>query len=153
MGNYVPPLHPCGTQAAYVRNRKLAKEGKGCGPCAECVEAHRVCMSDPVRVAKKKAGDKRYGATRKKEKALYDLTYNYGITPQQHADLLEKQNNMCGLCKLPFKIGPRSKHLDHNHDTNATRGILHLKCNNLIARARESEFVLTNAISYLRKHK
>lgn len=34
-------LEPCGTNAAWARNTKLASQGQGCGPCADCIEAHR----------------------------------------------------------------------------------------------------------------
>src|SRR5579864_8294327 len=64
---------------------------------------------------------------RYKVQRAYDLKTRYGLTLDQYEALWEKQNGMCGLCGCPLpKIG---SHLDHDHKSKETRGILHYKCN------------------------
>lgn len=69
----------------------------------------------------------------------------YGITPEQYASLLEKQNNVCAICKKP-DAELRQLSVDHNHKCCATqakccgkcvRGLLCGKCNRLLPLAEE----------------
>ena len=73
----------------------------------------------------------------------------YNITLDEFNILLHKQNNKCAICnKKMNKIC-----IDHNHETNRTRGLLCHNCNLLIGHAQENENILLSAIKYLQTHK
>lgn len=57
------------------------------------------------------------------------LAREYGITPEQHAEILEFQDDVCPLCR---ECSPKAT--DHNHDTGQVRGILCFECNLLLGR-------------------
>lgn len=77
--------------------------------------------------------------------------YKYGLTPQQREDLFQKQKGKCAICGTGFQT-IASAHVDHDHETGKVRGLLCNSCNLLIGFAKENEFVLSAAISYLRIH-
>jgi hypothetical protein len=60
----------------------------------------------------------RHGAAR--------LDRNYGLSREQHRRLLEAQNGVCAVCKLPSR---RALCVDHCHATRLVRGLLCDKCN------------------------
>jgi len=72
----------------------------------------------------------------------------YGITPDEKAAILCKQDNKCSICKIPFH-NTRHTHVDHNHKTGKVRGILCNHCNHLLGNAKDTIEVLENAITYL----
>ena len=48
-----------------------------------------------------------------------NLRYNYGLTLDQYAALMEKAGHACEMCGSPDKLV-----VDHCHKSNAVRGIL-----------------------------
>jgi hypothetical protein len=60
----------------------------------------------------------RHGAAR--------LGRNYGLSREEHRRLLEGQNGVCAVCKLPSR---RALCVDHCHATRQVRGLLCDKCN------------------------
>lgn len=44
-------------------------------------------------------------------------------------------------------------HLDHDHETGATRGFLCLDCNQGLGKLRDSPDLLLRALVYLRQHR
>lgn len=74
----------------------------------------------------------------------------YGLTQQEYFILLEKQNNLCAICKNP-KTQNRDWHIDHCHKTGQVRGILCHYCNLMLGQARDSIASLKEAIIYLEK--
>jgi len=54
------------------------------------------------------------------------LTRNYGLSRDEHRRLLEAQNGVCAVCKLPSR---RTLCVDHCHATRQVRGLLCDKCN------------------------
>ena len=60
----------------------------------------------------------RHGAAR--------LDRNYGLSRDEHRRLLEAQNGVCAVCKLPSR---RALCVDHCHATRQVRGLLCDKCN------------------------
>lgn len=86
----------------------------------------------------------------------------YGLTFEQYDALFECQHGRCAVCTLPLvrqtdRARPFTKHVvnavgrvDHDHETNAVRGLLCGKCNTLLGNARDNEQILLNAIGYLR---
>ena len=54
----------------------------------------------------------------------YRLLREYGLTPQAYDDLLTKQRGRCAICRQKVEL-----HVDHNHETGCTRGLLCHGCN------------------------
>ena len=54
----------------------------------------------------------------------------YGITPEQMTALLIKQNGRCAICSEAFRDEKwQGPHVDHDHITDAVRGLLCRGCN------------------------
>ena len=73
----------------------------------------------------------------------------HGITTAQYAELLAQQAG-CAICGTTAPKG--GWHLDHNHTTGKRREFLCNPCNRGIGYLQDSEQLLLNAASYLRKH-
>src|SRR5208282_2964797 len=75
----------------------------------------------------------------------------YGITPERYDEMLAAQHGLCALCGKP----PDGEKLmvDHNHETDEVRGLIHRFCNSLLGFAREDETILFAAIKYIRRFK
>ena len=54
------------------------------------------------------------------------IRHRYAIEPDEYAKLLKSQNGLCAICKTEFTSTP---HVDHDHITNAVRGLLCIACN------------------------
>lgn len=99
---------------------------------------------------------KRYHAEPEVRKALAisrkrsELKRLYGLTMEQYHQMLEQQNGRCAICKsLP---GKRRLDVDHNHITNAVRGLLCSRCNRMLGAAHDRADVLRLAIRYLSQY-
>jgi len=65
--------------------------------------------------AKRRANDPRESPERrKKHNRKYRIT-SYGLTLEQFNQLLEAQDNACGMCHTPFEDG-QLIHVDHDHN-------------------------------------
>ena len=53
----------------------------------------------------------------------------YGMSYEEYQCLLEKQNNLCGICKIDQCSTGRNFAIDHDHRTGRIRGLLCYKCN------------------------
>lgn len=90
----------------------------------------------------------------------------YGITPEEYDARREAQQYRCAICErhedeLPVdKTGrprldgkpsaaPMKLHVDHDHETNAIRGLLCSSCNSAIGLLQDSVERMTKAIAYL----
>lgn len=87
-------------------------------------------------------------------KKLHRDRYKYGITNEQYAKMLEKQDNKCAICnqkestldgktKLPKKMS-----IDHCHKTKKIRGLLCNNCNQGIGKFKHNSEWLRNAALY-----
>ena len=74
----------------------------------------------------------------------------YGMTMNEHDELLTKQNGVCLGCGATNFNG-KSYHLavDHNHETGEVRGLLCLKCNRILGLANDSPSILRALADYL----
>jgi hypothetical protein len=54
------------------------------------------------------------------------LSRTYGLSREEHRRLLDAQNGVCAVCKLPSR---RTLCVDHCHATRQVRGLLCDKCN------------------------
>ena len=82
----------------------------------------------------------------------YHLKIKYGITSKQYDQMLIDQNACCALCGVSLS-NEKKICIDHCHQTNKVRGLIHHNCNILLGHANESIIHLQQAINYLRKHK
>lgn len=73
----------------------------------------------------------------------------YGLTDEQFNALLESQGGACVICK--FVPGPQDGPLDvdHIHETDIVRGLLHRKCNRGLGLFKDSVDIIGKAIAYL----
>ena len=78
----------------------------------------------------------------------YRLKNKYGLTEQMFQDMLSQQNNQCMICREVMD----QPYVDHDHQTGRIRGLLCTYCNTLLGMARDSSFILSNAISYLKSN-
>lgn len=75
------------------------------------------------------------------------LRRKYGITQADYDALLIEQGGGCAICgRKPSKI---SLHVDHEHGSNAVRGILCFRCNNALGDLGDSPAQLQRAVAYL----
>lgn len=82
------------------------------------------------------------------------LKQTYGITIEEYEALLEKQNNVCAICKQP-ELTVRNKNLavDHCHKSGKIRGLLCSHCNRAIGLMKDDYKILREAANYLWSHK
>lgn len=94
-----------------------------------------------------------------------NLMSNYGMTVEDWNALFKAQDGCCDLCKKPFesddetyfgigKRGPKGTKpvVDHDHDTEKVRALLHSKCNRALGLFEDNSQILYLAYLYLRKH-
>jgi deoxycytidylate deaminase len=70
----------------------------------------------------------------------------HGVTQEEYDAKLLAQAGLCAICRLPSK---RSLAVDHNHDTEAIRGLLCDLCNRGLGLLRDSPEILQQALNYL----
>lgn len=70
--------------------------------------------------------------------------YHYGIEPDVVQARLNAQDGLCKICRIAPAV-----HLDHNHKTGQTRGLLCGNCNRGLGLFKEDVEILNNAIFYL----
>jgi len=66
-----------------------------------------------------------------------NLQMRYGLTIREKMEMYETQLRLCALCHLPLPVvevdGFRNICLDHDHATAVIRGLIHRRCNSLLA--------------------
>lgn len=65
--------------------------------------------------------------------------------------MVEKQNNLCGICAQPL-TEPRPS-IDHDHETNNVRSITHHYCNLILGIVEEKPELIEQCKVYLEKYK
>lgn len=83
------------------------------------------------------------------------LNHRYGITLIDWISIYENQGGCCAICKKSFPnwetrgVIKRQIHLDHNHKTNAVRGLLCRSCNLAIGLLGDNPETVASALWYL----
>jgi len=101
----------------------------------------------------KKRKDAQFKANPKKVLRLrreYHLKRKYGMTSDQYRTLLKEQGGRCKICEKTKPGGfARRWHIDHDHKTDAIRGLLCTKCNMALGLFGDDLFILQKAVRYL----
>lgn len=74
----------------------------------------------------------------------------YGLHPGEYEKILAYQNGVCFICEKPPKEG-KNLHVDHNHKTGLTRGLLCWICNSALGKFRDSAVRVSNAARYIER--
>jgi hypothetical protein len=117
-----------------------------CGVSECCNPAHlRLRCNQPRR---------RPGKHARRNRASTLLLYKYGITVEQHDEILRKQGGKCAVCAvvLDEKIWLRRPCVDHCHQTNEVRGILCRHCNTGLGHFKDNPDSLVAAADYIKQH-
>lgn len=102
------------------------------------------------------ATQKEYARSHRKEIRQYQRKYYrlrcYGIDQSTFDQMMQSQNNKCGICNVTFDFGVKwlSPHVDHNHSTGKVRSLLCQKCNLGLGNFRETPELLIKAANYLK---
>lgn len=72
----------------------------------------------------------------------------YGITLADYEAMFELQKGLCAVCKAPGKLV-----VDHDHETNKIRGLLHSNCNTALGLMNESFDGVLGLAKYIQEHK
>lgn len=74
----------------------------------------------------------------------------YGLQPGEYEAILAYQNGTCFICEKPPKEG-KNLHVDHNHKTGLTRGLLCWQDNAALGKFRDESYRVNNAARYLER--
>ncbi len=74
----------------------------------------------------------------------------YGLSRIEYLGIMDRQSGCCGICKKEFS-GPRDTHIDHDHSTEAVRGILCHRCNTGLGFFADKKENLLSAFHYLNR--
>ena len=81
-----------------------------------------------------------------------ELRYRYGITLEVFSQMLAAQEGACAICRTT-DFGKAGPCVDHDHETEANRGLLCARCNMFLGLAKENPQTLLNAINYLEQYR
>lgn len=82
-----------------------------------------------------------------KERWEWYLKEQYGLTLDQHNDMIKTQAGLCAICGKKKKLN-----IDHNHKTGQVRELLCRNCNYKVLGLIEKDMNLVmKAIAYLKK--
>jgi len=89
----------------------------------------------------------------KNKRRQYNILKNYGLSPEEHEEILREQEYRCAFPNCGQEIDFYS-HIDHNHATGKVRGIL-CQTHNLGLGFFEkyNPMCLLDAFAYLQQHK
>ncbi len=80
----------------------------------------------------------------------YDLMKQFGLTPDDYDEILNKQNGRCAVCKSDrFDSKRKTLAVDHDHVTGKVRGLFCRRCNQAIGAFEDNPDLLRKAATYL----
>lgn len=107
--------------------------------------------NDPVYREKVRAASReRYRNRTPEERIAYSRLSRFGITQEQFNEILAEQSNRCAICETDK---PTKWHLDHDHKTGRTRGILCHRCNVTLGFVEDDIYLLYAMVEYLTESK
>jgi hypothetical protein len=105
---------------------------------------------DPEYRARQLANSRAWYAANRDQRNLIRRKWElkqYGLTPKAYWDLYSAQNGVCAICFKPERVLA----VDHNHITQAVRGLLCGSCNRALGLFKDSSGLLRNACAYLER--
>lgn len=127
-------LKPCGTSAAHQRHRLHGEE-----PCIECVDAYnqqqreyRAANPEVFARYDKKRPTHRHLQRTPEQRQDSKRRSRYGISNVQFDEIKEWHEGCC-LCCGTTEPGTKGWHFEHDHKTDALRGLVCERCNRLLA--------------------
>ena len=128
---------------------------KTCLDCKETLPLHKFykkgkyrqsyCVDCQRERSKGRTNFKKYTSEELRER---HLRLTYGLSLEDYDKLLEKQENLCAICKKP-NTSKRPFHVDHCHTTKKVRGLLCITCNTMLGRIETNPEILKNLNTYL----
>lgn len=100
------------------------------------------------------AWKKRYPTRAQEQARRTKLKQRFGITIEQYYELLERQNNVCAVCRRDADSFKTALAVDHDHHSGVIRGLLCIDCNRRVIgrrRAPEGIALFQNASDYLKQ--
>lgn len=79
---------------------------------------------------------------------IITLRAKYGLSPGAYLSMLAHQQGRCAICNCLMA----EPHVDHDHTTGVTRGLLCTQCNSGLGFFKDNVRSLANAIVYLEEH-
>lgn len=143
--------------AAKKRYHALTPEQRRARNSSEAARrAKAKYRADPENRAKENAATSQWYQRNKAHKNARSRSSRYGLTPEQLQALIDRQNNVCAICKQPPArkarlSSPDGFAIDHCHRTARVRGLLCEACNKMLGHAKDDILVLQSAIEYLKE--
>ena len=119
-------------------------------PCARCKTADREISSYcyPCHNLNGREAAAKKGGYRSEH-----LFRKYGITGEEADQMLIDQGGVCAVCHRAARMDAKKPwHVDHDHKTGKTRGILCHHCNTALGNLQDDITILKSAIRYLEEH-
>jgi hypothetical protein len=140
----------------YINNAKTNNRCKTCKICTQKDRAIKRSIDPEYNKRIENNRKKKWGKLHPEKIRNSRLKYTYGIDSGEYAEILQKQNNVCAICKeKETKLNKNSGEVkrlavDHCHKTNKIRGLLCFDCNSSLGKFRDSIELLNSAIGYLK---
>lgn len=131
------------SRAAYQRNAEVRRQKS-----REYAATHREEV-----LAKKRAYMRKRHAEQPELNRLRQISYKYGLSPEEYSALVERTGPTCPLCDEEFRgRGLHKRCVDHDHQTGKVRGLICSACNTAIGYFGDNPQRIESAIRYLRRY-
>lgn len=125
------------------------RDGRG-SYCKSCGNAVKKGWRDKNPEKVKRNRRKHYRPEKDRDR---QLRRNFGITLEEYERQFMLQGGLCAVCGEPFGKGDLRPCVDHDHSKEgreSVRGIVHQRCNLLVAVVESKSDLLEKAAEYLR---
>ena len=128
------------------RKTKIRRKNLTCGYCGISIED----IKHKKTFCSRRCAEQNFYQSKRSENNLT----KYGLSEEEHLEILIKQDHRCAICRKPetakYKSGTvRLLSIDHCHETGKLRGLLCSKCNMGLGLFNDDWLLLENAIEYL----
>lgn len=82
---------------------------------------------------------------------LPSFAFRRFLFPYGYEELYSTQDGCCAICGVPEEELSKPLNVDHNHETDAVRGLLCWRCNVMIGHAFDDVRILEAAVKYLKE--